>query len=136
MRNGHVVADFDADANETMYFSSVLPAYYAGGNITCKLHWMATSATSGNVRWRAEFERLEAGGPDLDAGDFQTAAEATGAASATSGKLTVTSITLSALDSAAAGDAFRVAITRVADDGTNDTMTGDAELLAVELVEG
>jgi len=135
VRNGHVVLDFDADANETIYFTSVLPKHYAGGSILCKLHWMATSATSGNVRWRAAFERLEDGGPDLDANDFQTAAEATGAASATSGKLTVTSITLSAIDSAVAGNAFRIAITRVANDGTNDTMSGDAELLLVELVE-
>ena len=50
-------------------------------------------------------------------------------------KLTVTTLTLTALDGAVAGDAFRIAITRVANDGTNDTMTGDAELLQVELVE-
>jgi hypothetical protein len=134
-RNGRVVLDFDADANETCYFSSVLPKHYAGGNIACKLHWMATSATSGNVRWSAAFERLEANGPDLDSNDFQTAVEATTAASGTSGKLTVTTLTLTALDGATTGDAFRLAIMRVATDGTNDTMTGDAELLAIELVE-
>lgn len=135
VRNGRVVLDFDADANETIYFSSVLPKHYAGGNILCALHWMATSATSGNVRWRVAFERLEESGPDLDANDFQTAAEATGAASGTSGKLTKSSVTVSALDSAIAGNGFRIAVTRVADDGTNDTMSGDAELLMVELVE-
>jgi hypothetical protein len=96
---------------------------------------MATSATSGNVRWSAAFERLEANGPDLDSSGFQTAAEANGAANATSGKLTVTTLTLTALDGAVTGDAFRIAVTRVANDGTNDTMTGDAELIAVELVE-
>jgi hypothetical protein len=135
VRNGHVVADFDADANESIYFVSVLPKHYAGGSIACKLHWMATSATSGNVRWSAAFERLEAGSPDLDSNGFQTAVEATGAANAASGKLTVTSLTLTALDGAVAGDAFRIAVTRVANDATNDTMTGDAELFAVELVE-
>jgi len=135
VRNGHVVLDFDADSNETSYFASVLPKHYAGGNIDCKLHWMATSATAGNVRWSAAFERLEAAGPDLDANDLQTAAEANGAANATSGKLTVTTLTLTALDGAVAGDAFRIAVTRVAGDGANDTMTGDAELVAVELVE-
>ena len=135
VRNSHVVVDFDADTNETIYFSSVLPKHYAGGNIACKLHWMATSATSGNVRWSTAFERLEAGGPDLDSSGFQTAVEATAAANSTSGKLTVTALTLTALDGAVAGDAFRIAVTRVANDGTNDTMTGDAELLAVELVE-
>jgi hypothetical protein len=136
LRGSHVVLDFDADANETAHFASVLPQHFAGGDLAVKLHWMATSATSGNVRWSAAFERLEADGPDLDSTGFQSAVEATATANATSGKLTVTTITLTALDdAAAAGDAFRIAITRVATDGTNDTMTGDAELLAVELVE-
>jgi hypothetical protein len=135
IRNGHVVLDFDADANETIYFSAVLPKHYAGGSIACKLHWMATSATSGNVRWSAAFERLEGNGPDLDANEFQTAVEVTATTNATSGKLTVTTLTLTALDGAAASDAFRIAVTRVANDATNDTMTGDAELLQVELVE-
>jgi hypothetical protein len=135
VRNGRVVLDFDADTNEASHFSAVLPKHYAGGDLACKLHWMATAATSGNVRWSAAFERLEAGGPDLDSDGFQAAVEASGAASATSGKLTVTTLTLTALDGAVAGDAFRLAVTRVANDGTNDTMTGDAELVAVELVE-
>ena len=134
-RNAHVVLDFDADANETSYFSSVLPKHYAGGNIACKLHWMATSATSGNVRWSAAFERLEANGRDLDSNGFQTSVEATAAANGTSGKVAVTTLTITALGGAVAGDAFRVAVTRVATDGTHDTMTGDAELLRVELVE-
>lgn len=134
-RNGHVVLDFDADTNESCYFSSVMPMHYAGGDIACRLHWMATTATSGNVRWSAAFERLEANGPDLDSNGFQTAVETTAAADGTSGKLTVTTLTLTSLDGAAAGDAFRVAVTRVANDGTNDTMTGDAELVRVELVE-
>lgn len=134
-RNGHVVLDFDADTNESSYFSSVLPKHYAGGNIACKLHWMATSATSGNVRWSAAFERLEANGPDLDSSGFQTAVETTAAANGTSGKLAVTTLTLTALDGAVAGDVFRIVVSRVANDGTNDTMTGDAELVQVELLE-
>ena len=59
VRNGHVVLDFDADTNESIRFASVLPKHYSGGNIQCRLHWMATSATSGNVRWSAAVERLE-----------------------------------------------------------------------------
>src|SRR5262245_25464154 len=123
LRGAHVVLDFDASANESTYFTSILPKHYAGGHLACKLHWMATSATSGNVRWSAAFERLEAGGPDLDTTDFQTAVEANGAANGTSGKLTVTTLTLAVLDSAVAGDTFRIAIGRVANDATNDTMT-------------
>jgi hypothetical protein len=135
LRGAHVVLDFDASTNESAYFASVLPKHYAGGDIACRLHWMATSATSGNVRWSAAFERLEANGHDLDSTDFQTAVETNGAANATAGKLTATTLVLTALDGAVEGDAFRIVVTRVANDGTNDTMTGDAELLAVDLVE-
>jgi hypothetical protein len=135
LRGAHVVLDFDASTNESIYFTSVLPKHYAGGSIACRLHWMATSATSGNVRWSAAFERLDANGLDLDSTDFQSAVEANGTANGTSGKLTVTTLVLTALDGAVEGDAFRIAVGRIANDATNDTMTGTAELLAVELVE-
>jgi hypothetical protein len=45
----------------------------------------------------------------------------------------VTEITITTIDSLAAGDRFRLKVFRNADDATNDTMTGDAELVAVEV---
>jgi hypothetical protein len=95
---------------------------------------MATSATTGSVRWSAQFERIEANGPDLDAADFQSTSGVTSAANATSGKLTVATATLTALDAAAAGDLFRIALTRDVSH-TDDDMTGDAEVLVVEVRE-
>lgn len=41
-------------------------------------------------------------------------------------------ITLTTIDSVVAGDGFRLKITRDANNGS-DTMTGDAELIAVEV---
>jgi hypothetical protein len=134
LRNGRVVLDFDAATAETMFFTGVLPSNYAGGDLSVAVHWMATSATTGSVRWKTQFERLEVNGPDLDATDFQTAAGVTSPANATSGKLAIAAATVTAIDSAAAGDAFRIAIERdVAH--ADDDMTGDAELLIVELRE-
>jgi hypothetical protein len=91
---------------------------------------MATSATSGNVRWRVALER---GNTDLDSDSFDTAAEANGNANGTSGIPTTTSISLTTLDSVAVGESYRLRISRVGSDATNDTMTGDAELIAVEV---
>jgi hypothetical protein len=91
---------------------------------------MATTATTGNVRWRVALER---GNTDLDADSFDTAAEGNGAANGTSGIPTTTSISLTTFDSVAVGEPYRIRISRVGSDATNDTMTGDAELIAVEV---
>ena len=76
---------------------------------------------------------LERGNTDLDADSFDTAAEGNGAANATSGIPTTTSISISTIDSVAVGEPYRIRISRVGSDATNDTMTGDAELIAVEI---
>jgi hypothetical protein len=134
LRNGRIVLDFDAATAEMMYFPGILPSNYAGGDLDVAIHWMATSATSGSTRWSIQFERLEAGGPDLDTTDFQTAAGVTSAADATSGKLSVATAAVTAHDSAVAGDAFRLSVQRDVSH-TDDNMTGDAEILTVELRE-
>jgi hypothetical protein len=136
-RNGIWVLDFDAAAAESAVFRGVLPASYGGGGLTIDLYWMATSATSGDVRWGAQIERDNENNHDLDADAFATQQLATGTANGTSGKLTKTTITVSAganMDSLAAGEPFRLKVQRVAADGA-DTMTGDAELHTVHVKE-
>ncbi len=130
-RNSVLVLDFDDASVESACFVGVLPssAYLTDG-LVVSIRWMATSATTGNVRWRAEFE---ADGTDLDSDSFATATEATGAANGTSGIETTTEITCTTIDSLAAGDRYRLKVSRIGNDGTNDTMSGDAELVAVEL---
>ncbi len=130
-RNSIAVLDFDDASVESTTFVGVIPegAVLTSG-ITARIHWMATTATSGNCRWRVEFERA---GTDNDADSYDTATEAHSAASGTSGIETVTAITATTIDSLVAGDRFRVRVSRVGNDATNDTMTGDAELIAVEL---
>jgi hypothetical protein len=130
-RNSIAVLDFDAAVDESAIFSGVIPenANLASG-LQIRLAWMATSATSGNCRWGVQIERCTT---DLDADSFDTATEATGAANGTSGIATLTSITVTAIDGLTAGDTFRIRVFRNADDATNDTMTGDAELIAIEV---
>jgi hypothetical protein len=134
-RNNHPVLDFDAGATETAIFSGIVPRNYAAGGVTVYLTWMASTATGSNVIWETAFERMNT---DLDADSFATAVQgAAAAANATSGITTVTAIAHTngaQIDSVAVGEAFRLRVQRIGGDGS-DTMTGDAELVAVEIKE-
>jgi len=130
-RNSIAVLDFDAATDESAIFSGVIPDYAnLASGIKIRIVWMATTATSGNVRWGAQLMRCNT---DLDADSFDTATLGTSAANGTSGIVTVAEITATAIDGLTVGDTFRVKIYRDADDAVNDTMTGDAELIAVEV---
>jgi hypothetical protein len=136
-RNRHVVADFDAAVAESAVFPGFLSRNYTGKGITATIVWLATSATSGNVRWTAAFERHQDETTDLDADDFATAKGATGAAPSTSGAPQYTEIAFAngaEIDGLLAGESFRLKVTRDAANAA-DTMAGDAELLRVELRE-
>lgn len=130
-RNSVAVLDFDAATDESAIYPAIVPeAADLASGLSVRITWMATTATTGNVRWRVALER---GSTDLDADSFDTAAEANGAANGTSGIPTTTSITLTTIDSVAVGEPYRLRVSRVGSDATNDTMTGDAELISVEV---
>jgi len=135
-RNAHNVLDFDEATAETSLFGSVLPRSYDGNGIVATLIWMATSATTGNVRWEMAFERHQDEVDDLDADSFATAKGATGSAPSINGSVQYTEISFSnsEIDGLLKGESFRALVRRAAAD-VADTMTGDAELLRVELRE-
>jgi hypothetical protein len=129
-RNSIAVLDFDDAATESAVFVGIMPeAASLGSGLTVNLDFMATTATSGNVRWSVAFERCTT---DLDSDSFDTATAATAATSGTSGIVSAGSITCTAIDGITAGDLFRLRVQRLGADAA-DTMTGDAELVAVEI---
>ena len=129
-RNSILVLDFDDATDESAIFVSVIPeAASLGSGLKIRLHWMATTATSGNCVWDVSLERMNT---DLDSDSFNTIASATAAANGTSGILTITEITLTTIDSVTAGDGYRLKVNRDANNGS-DTMSGDAELVVVEV---
>jgi hypothetical protein len=129
-RNSIAVLDFDDASTESAVFVGIMPeAASLGSGLIVNLDFMATTATSGNVRWSVAFERCNT---DLDSDSFDTATAATVATSGTSGIVAVGSITCTAIDGITAGDLFRLRVQRIGGDGA-DTMTGDAELVAVEV---
>lgn len=130
-RNSVLVLEFDAATEESATFIGVIPenATLISG-IIVRLWWMGDTATSGNVQWGVQ---LEDTGTDLDADSYDTNSQVTSAVSGTSGIESLASITITTIDSLASGDRFRLRVYRVATDATNDTMTGDAQLVAVEV---
>jgi hypothetical protein len=138
VRNAHPCLDFDAAADESAVFTGIMPRHYAGGGVTVYLHWAATSDTNNAhmCRWDVAFEAIS--GQDLDADGFAAVQSATGNPNATSGIETVTTIAFTdgaQMDSVAAGGLFRMKVTRDADHATDDDMTGDAELIGIEIKE-
>ena len=131
-RNSVALLDFDDGAtSESAIFVGVMPeAASVGSGLKVRIHWTATSATSGNVEWAAQFERLVT---DIDSDSFDTAVSVTTTTNGTSGVPNITEISTTYIDSVTGGDGFRLKIYRDSADTTNDTMTGDAELVAVEV---
>ena len=138
-RNSIWVLDFDADADESAEFGGFMPRHYDGSGITVTIGWMATdtTVTPHNVVWNAAFKSVSDDADDLDSKAFAAANTATDAEASASGEVAYTTITFTDgadMDSVAAGEYFRLRITRDADNGS-DTLTDDAELLFVEIKE-
>jgi hypothetical protein len=135
-RNGHSVLDFDGATNESAIFEAVMPRHYAGGGVTVYLHYSMATETSGDIDWDVAFERIGDQQLDIDADSFATVQSVDGTTvPGTSGNVDIVSVAFTdgaQMDSVAAGEAFRLQITR---DAANDTSTGDAELVAIEIKE-
>lgn len=131
-RNSIMVLDFDAATDESAVFVGIIPESASlGSGLKIRINWMATSATSGTCRWGVQIERMNT---DEDSDSFDTAATAGSTTNGTSGIITTTEITITTIDSVVAGNPFRIKVYRDADgtSGTDD-MTGDAELVSVEV---
>lgn len=129
---------FDAATVENMISKALqMPANYAGGVVKVDVLYAMASATSGNVDFEASVEAITpADAVDTDsASSFDTANGANQTVPGTAGYLGKLSISLTNKDGVAAGDMFRIKLERDADDGTNDTATGDARVYAVTVYE-
>ena len=129
-RNSIPVLDFDDTVQESCFWVGVLSESASlGSGLKVSITWMATTATTGAVVWGTQIERMNT---DEDTDSFDTAVEVTTTTSATSGTPSKTTITITTIDSTVAQDAYRVRVYRKAADAA-DTMTGDAEVIAVEV---
>lgn len=129
-RNSVACLDFDDATDESAVFVGIIPEGASlGSGLKIRIHWAATTATSGDCVWLAALERMNT---DLDSDSFDTAGTVTTTCNGTSGIVAVSEITLTNIDSVTAGDGFRLKITRDADSGS-DTLSGDVELVLCEV---
>ena len=125
---------FDAATEEAIFFDFEATGY-GSGNVTVRCRWYADTASTGDCIWGAALAALT---PNTDTQDVETDGLGTAATTTTTHLGTTgqreheTSITVSSLDSLAAGDTVRVRVYRDADAG-GDTMVGDAILTRVTL---
>lgn len=139
VRNQIPVLDFNDTLDESIVFGGVMPRNYDGGGITITLGWMATDTTddSQSVVWNTALMRCEAETDDLDTDSFATAQAVTDEEGPGSGKLAYSESTHTngaQMDNVAEGEYFRLRVTRDANNGSDD-LTGDAELVFVEIKE-
>ena len=136
-RNLRPVLDFDATTNESAIFSGVMPQSYVGTTgVTVYLHYAMSSAEADTVDWDVAFELIGDQGLDIDGDSFAAVnsvddTEVPG----TTGLVDVVSVAFTDgadMDSVAAGDEFRMIVTR---DAASDDAAGDAELTKVEIRE-
>jgi hypothetical protein len=127
---------FDAAADEAAFWKFIATSY-GSGNLTLTIYWYADTASSANVVWESQISAIT---PDTDTQDIETDGLATlnfvqdTHLGTTGQRLHSCSITITNLDSIAAGDLITLRIARDAN-GTNatDDMTGDAILVMVTL---
>lgn len=123
---------YDTTTVERAYFQ-FSPMAYGSGNITVTVEWYADTASSGGVVWETALAAIT---PNTDTQDVETKAFATVNTAAdthlgtTGQRVHSVDVTVSNLDSLAAGDYVILRVSRLTTDGS-DTMTGDAMLLGL-----
>lgn len=136
-RNGHDILVFNKDTDWSAIFKGFLPRNYAGGGITVRLQTAYDTITSGTAVWTAEIERIQAGTLDIDSDSFAAAQTANATVPGTAGIPVNTDITFTdgaQMDSLAAGEWFRLRVTRDANNGS-DNADNNGQLLGVEIRE-
>lgn len=136
-RNQHPCLDFDATANESAVFSSVMPQHYAGTTgITVYLHYAMSSAEANTIDWDVAWERIGDQQLDIDGDSFAAANSVDNTTvPGTTGLVDIVSVAFTDgadMDSVVAGESFRLKVTR---DAVSDDAAGDSELVKTELRE-
>jgi len=134
LRGTYWVLGYDDASAEYAVWQGVMPDRYRGNGVAVDILFVAASDTTDThtVQWEVGFELVAAGGHDIDATSFAAVNAANTTINATSGIASVCTVTFTDgadMDSVAAGETFRIRVSRNPD-GTDDT-TGDAQIISV-----
>ena len=133
-RNDFTVLDFgDSAVASKSIFIDTMPYDYDDGTVTVYIHYSATSATSGDVVWDVQFERVGDGSQDIDTGGWNTAETATCTVPGTSGFVDICSMTFTQaqMDGVKKGELFRMRVIRDTTDAADTVTATDIELHSV-----
>lgn len=124
---------FDDSTAEICYWQFRMPRNFSS-NLVIKHQYSMASATSGTVEIETSVWAISDGDAvDVDTESYDTVNNGTVTVPGTAGYLDEISTSLLNADSLTGGDLVRIRSSRDADDGVNDTATGDLELRAVSL---
>lgn len=135
IRNLHPILNFDDSVDESSVFTAILPKQYSGNGVTVYIHYCMVTDISNSVKWDVSFERIGESVLDIDSDSFTTEQTVTDTVPATAGMVGIAPIVFTdgaQMDALAAGEAFRLKLTRGA---STDTAIGDAQLIAIEIRE-
>jgi hypothetical protein len=131
--NGHPYLTFDDTTVQQARFAGVVPDDYDSG-LTATIFYSMASATSGKVDFEISVMCVSPDdAADVDTDSFDSVNDANETVPGTAGYMSELDITLTNADGIAAGDMVFVKVERDADDETDDTATGDAEVRAVRV---
>ncbi len=124
---GYFVAVAPQSGSPFVSWSNRMPVGYKNLNITISIDWLSVNVTAGAVVWDVEIERLEEDGNAMNAFNPATAQTQTDTVSGTLAAISrsKTVFTQVQFDNVAAGDSFRLKLTRDTVD-VADTLIGDA----------
>lgn len=138
-RNGVFAWEYDDTTDESVDFGGFMPSTYAGGGITVTVGWMAASATTGTISLDVSCMSVTDDADDLDTKAFAAANNANPTTASATGEVQYTDVTFTDgadMDSIAAGEYFRIRVTRDANGTTStDNMSGDMQLVFVVVKE-
>ena len=118
----------DTTAQSTSWVDVMPESAVLTSGLIVRIFWAAVSATTGNVIWKADFDKLVSATTD----SYDTAVSVTTAVPGTAGNIVTSSITITTIDSIAAGDGYFFRLTRDASN-VSDTAAGDARIILVEI---
>ena len=125
---------FDDTTPEAAHFGGVVPDNYASDPVLTVYYSMASANTTDKLDLEASVMAVTPDdAADIDTLSFDTANAANEVVPDTAGYMSELDIALANADSMAAGDLLLIKVERDADDATDDTATGDAEVRAVVL---
>lgn len=134
--NASPVLAFDPSTDTNVIFDAIMPLGYNGGPLTASVRWAPTTTSTGNCRWDLSFMRRADGVDNIGVDSFATPQSVASPALGTSGLVTYASIpfTSAQIDSLAAGESFRLKLTRNASTAA-DSLTGNARVFGLSLRE-